>query len=98
MASRTSERPPASTVVSGPASWARPESLAACFAASIWDCGELSASRDGTIVSSALSSARLYPGITPRSLRRSGRCRRDRKEHTSELQSRQYLVCRLLLE
>src|SRR3712207_9013706 len=25
------------------------------------------------------------------------RCR-DRKEHTSELQSRQYLVCRLLLE
>src|SRR3712207_9388566 len=24
--------------------------------------------------------------------------RRDRKEHTSELQSRQYLVCRLLLE
>src|SRR3712207_8922399 len=26
------------------------------------------------------------------------RARRDRKEHTSELQSRQYLVCRLLLE
>src|SRR3712207_7003295 len=25
-------------------------------------------------------------------------CRLDRKEHTSELQSRQYLVCRLLLE
>src|SRR3712207_7913253 len=25
-------------------------------------------------------------------------CARDRKEHTSELQSRQYLVCRLLLE
>src|SRR3712207_8833991 len=24
--------------------------------------------------------------------------KRDRKEHTSELQSRQYLVCRLLLE
>src|SRR3712207_8002561 len=24
--------------------------------------------------------------------------RKDRKEHTSELQSRQYLVCRLLLE
>src|SRR5215217_1493463 len=31
---------------------------------------------------------------------RSGRCSRDRRseEHTSELQSRQYLVCRLLLE
>src|SRR3712207_7469119 len=27
-----------------------------------------------------------------------GRRARDRKEHTSELQSRQYLVCRLLLE
>src|SRR3712207_8649111 len=26
------------------------------------------------------------------------RCGRDREEHTSELQSRQYLVCRLLLE
>src|SRR3712207_7781951 len=25
-------------------------------------------------------------------------CSKDRKEHTSELQSRQYLVCRLLLE
>src|SRR3712207_7566619 len=31
--------------------------------------------------------ARLEPGSPP-----------DRKEHTSELQSRQYLVCRLLLE
>src|SRR3712207_8401176 len=27
-----------------------------------------------------------------------GRCRRRSEEHTSELQSRQYLVCRLLLE
>src|SRR3712207_7605039 len=27
-----------------------------------------------------------------------GRVEGDRKEHTSELQSRQYLVCRLLLE
>src|SRR3712207_8896841 len=38
-----------------------------------------------------------------RRLRRAARARRlrlslDRKEHTSELQSRQYLVCRLLLE
>src|SRR3712207_8516781 len=39
-------------------------------------------------------------GCTPRSA--TSRCLRggglDRKEHTSELQSRQYLVCRLLLE
>src|SRR3712207_8775706 len=30
--------------------------------------------------------------------RRPGRARRRSEEHTSELQSRQYLVCRLLLE
>src|SRR3712207_7007216 len=29
---------------------------------------------------------------------RAASCRPDREEHTSELQSRQYLVCRLLLE
>src|SRR5476651_2859176 len=37
----------------------------------------------------------------PRSAGCSGRCRRTplrSEEHTSELQSRQYLVCRLLLE
>src|SRR3712207_7151003 len=35
-----------------------------------------------------------------RSLRSAARCRLSRRseEHTSELQSRQYLVCRLLLE
>src|SRR3712207_7022095 len=33
-----------------------------------------------------------------KSLRDMGRRRSDREEHTSELQSRQYLVCRLLLE
>src|SRR5258707_8488404 len=36
----------------------------------------------------------------PAKSRRTGRCRRKARseEHTSELQSRQYLVCRLLLE
>src|SRR3712207_7057901 len=33
-----------------------------------------------------------------RPARRAGLLPGDRKEHTSELQSRQYLVCRLLLE
>src|SRR3712207_6881314 len=39
-------------------------------------------------------------GATSRRLPGSSRAAtsRDRKEHTSELQSRQYLVCRLLLE
>src|SRR3712207_9356960 len=38
------------------------------------------------------------PGLSPHA-RRHGLLRRDRsEEHTSELQSRQYLVCRLLLE
>src|SRR3712207_7496420 len=40
--------------------------------------------------------------IPPRPRQRAGGLRRDRaarsEEHTSELQSRQYLVCRLLLE
>src|SRR5438445_9004623 len=42
-----------------------------------------------------------YPGGTndPRFRRAAGRgTRRRSEEHTSELQSRQYLVCRLLLE
>src|SRR3712207_7653325 len=34
--------------------------------------------------------------ITASACQKSGRCRSE--EHTSELQSRQYLVCRLLLE
>src|SRR3712207_7294633 len=44
--------------------------------------------------------ARRADGVGPCSARRSGRDRgRGRsEEHTSELQSRQYLVCRLLLE
>src|SRR5258707_6863804 len=35
-----------------------------------------------------------WPGVHPQQLRRTNRS----EEHTSELQSRQYLVCRLLLE
>src|SRR5206468_11241298 len=42
------------------------------------------------------SRARLLARHRPRRARRSSR--RDRKEHTSELQSRSDLVCRLLLE
>src|SRR5438445_9042098 len=40
------------------------------------------------------------PGSAPGSLGRGGECEADDRseEHTSELQSRQYLVCRLLLE
>src|SRR3712207_6851951 len=46
----------------------------------------------------------LLPAIEPKprpfttSLRKTLRRRRRSEEHTSELQSRQYLVCRLLLE
>src|SRR3712207_7403035 len=45
-------------------------------------------------------SADLHSGdVAARPLPRPSASRRqDRKEHTSELQSRQYLVCRLLLE
>src|SRR3712207_7999885 len=51
---------------------------------------------------SAASSAPRIPLVTRRSVRY-GRCatewpERRSEEHTSELQSRQYLVCRLLLE
>src|SRR3712207_8348162 len=38
------------------------------------------------------------PHERPRRLRRRERDRKRSEEHTSELQSRQYLVCRLLLE
>src|SRR3712207_6888582 len=39
-----------------------------------------------------------YPGLTAVRLGRELRERGRSEEHTSELQSRQYLVCRLLLE
>src|SRR3712207_8066127 len=50
----------------------------------------------------AASTVRTAPtpgpmGVTPSSKERS-RARSRSEEHTSELQSRQYLVCRLLLE
>src|SRR5476651_1335845 len=45
---------------------------------------------------SAATARRTDAGL-PR-LRAGGRRRRRSEEHTSELQSRQYLVCRLLLE
>src|SRR3712207_7806454 len=37
-------------------------------------------------------------GLTTHNGRTVGCCRKRSEEHTSELQSRQYLVCRLLLE
>src|SRR3712207_7101863 len=44
-------------------------------------------------------AALICPPGSPRRAARPGRGRRTRsEEHTSELQSRQYLVCRLLLE
>src|SRR5947209_15563513 len=43
-------------------------------------------------------SFRRPPPRTWRRLSRDCRCRPRSEEHTSELQSRQYLVCRLLLE
>src|SRR3712207_9004841 len=62
-----------------------------------------------TLFRSSISKARRSPATTratskSSSARASSRCRsavRDKsrsEEHTSELQSRQYLVCRLLLE
>src|SRR3712207_7763133 len=59
-------------------------------------------SRTGAAAPSGLSRltdvARNASIAALRSRRAVSRARRDRKEHTSELQSRQYLVCRLLLE
>src|SRR3712207_7333490 len=47
--------------------------------------------------SSRFPSPRLAT-TTPNPLERSSACPERSEEHTSELQSRQYLVCRLLLE
>src|SRR3712207_7755192 len=46
----------------------------------------------------ALRGARGRSGGGEGSVRRAGECSPRSEEHTSELQSRQYLVCRLLLE
>src|SRR3712207_8015474 len=57
-----------------------------------------------TISLSRTSAPRLYPpsavttSLQPASLMRSTSACERSEEHTSELQSRQYLVCRLLLE
>src|SRR3712207_8930414 len=53
---------------------------------------------DNTMLPSALPPSRLFwPGYRFRSMG-DGRYAARSEEHTSELQSRQYLVCRLLLE
>src|SRR5258707_12548311 len=52
-----------------------------------------------TLFRSARGSGRRIPLFPRLRVRTRGRSRRGRsEEHTSELQSRQYLVCRLLLE
>src|SRR5258707_12008215 len=57
---------------------------------------------DATLGSGVAVAPEFEEGVRPRvDLRVLGRTpssNSDRKEHTSELQSRQYLVCRLLLE
>src|SRR3712207_9559281 len=46
----------------------------------------------------SFASLRFGRRGTPKRFSRAGRRSRRSEEHTSELQSRQYLVCRLLLE
>src|SRR5947209_15572231 len=48
-----------------------------------------------TVAKSAAAKVSSRQSATPRTRRKNGR---RSEEHTSELQSRQYLVCRLLLE
>src|SRR3712207_8143701 len=57
-------------------------------ASSTWRCG----------CSAWSATVRTRSRPTARTPRRSASSRRRSEEHTSELQSRQYLVCRLLLE
>src|ERR1035437_11167650 len=52
--------------------------------------------RDALPICPGVAALRESRGCTPRTGARSRRSRSE--EHTSELQSRQYLVCRLLLE
>src|SRR3712207_9016425 len=58
-------------------------------AGSSWAAGSQSC-----LVSSAVTRTRTPAARAPAS----GMGRGDRKEHTAEIQSRQYIVCRLLLE
>src|SRR3712207_9430904 len=59
-------------------------------------CDAAAAGRRGPGLRSAQRPAWPGPSVGPR--RRPAARRRRSEEHTSELQSRQYLVCRLLLE
>src|SRR3712207_8422742 len=61
--------------------------------------GSLNASLAQWLISTGLASS-SYIAAQGTVLRRAGRVhlRKRSEEHTSELQSRQYLVCRLLLE
>src|SRR3712207_7110026 len=62
-------------------------------------CGPDGASRTPAAARPASDGRpRSPPHQARRFPRRSAPCRRRSEEHTSELQSRQYLVCRLLLE
>src|SRR3712207_7011397 len=62
----------------------------------IWRLGPWSAHRRAA-PARPRRAARRWPGAAP-SRRRAGTGSGRSEEHTSELQSRQYLVCRLLLE
>src|SRR3712207_7707942 len=63
-------------------------------------CFTPSASRHSTKTSDAFRAAKaaLLSTLVPLGTLRNGRPQPRSEEHTSELQSRQYLVCRLLLE
>src|SRR3712207_8249324 len=71
------------------------------FASQVMPNGMVAAAAVDGSASAAAITARTSLPLTPRNLvrKRAPRagCRRS-EEHTSELQSRQYLVCRLLLE
>src|SRR3712207_8320335 len=53
---------------------------------------------DASVVGLAVKAPRPAPGLRAERWRRLGEVIARSEEHTSELQSRQYLVCRLLLE
>src|SRR3712207_7118542 len=58
-------------------------------------CTGRTANGPGSLAGAARSSAAPSSGTSPQ---KRGTCSWRSEEHTSELQSRQYLVCRLLLE
>src|SRR3712207_7256561 len=89
-------RPPKSTLFPYPALFRSGEPCPPCERQGCVDHRDVSAARD------EMAAASGHPnGWADRAARRNrhGTLRRGRsEEHTSELQSRQYLVCRLLLE